>query len=213
MAVTSTLSDRIKIGHNASTPDVMLAPQVLLDCAREYGAGGCDGGSAEAAHEFIHKYGITDETCAPYMAVDYEYNSESPCIDTMCRACDRFGVCSYVNGTKHFAAQYGSIAANALTDMMSEIWARGPIVCGMYAHSPSFENYTGGIIVDPTKYPYTTHDVSIVGWGSDQNLDYWVVRNSFGTAWGETGWFRIERGTNCLLIESGCNWAVPSSDL
>jgi len=206
-AVTSSMSDRIKIGMNASSIDVQIAPQVLLDCAREYGAGGCDGGSAVAAHEFINKYGITDETCAPYMAVDYEFNSELDCTLTMCRSCDRFGVCSYVNGTKHYVGDYGNVLA--VEDMMAEIYKRGPIVCGMYAHSPSFEDYTGGIITDNTTYPYTTHDVSVVGWGVEKGVNYWIVRNSFGTTWGEKGWFRIERGTNCLLIETGCNWAVP----
>jgi len=44
----------------------------------------------------------------------------------------------------------------------------GPIACYMYAHSDSFEDYTGGIITDATQYPGITHVVSLVGWGTDE---------------------------------------------
>ena len=37
----------------------------------------------------------------------------------------------------------------------------------------------------------------------------WVVRNSWGTYWGERGWFKILRGANHLFIEEDCGWAVP----
>lgn len=42
-----------------------------------------------------------------------------------------------------------------------------------------------------------------------QVIPYWVLRNSWGTYWGETGWMRIARGINALGVESGCNWATP----
>jgi len=67
--------------------------------------------------------------------------------------------------------------------MMAEIYARGPIACSMYAHSDAFDDYRGGIIQDSTVYPYTTHVVSIVGWGEENGVPYWIVRNSFGTYW------------------------------
>jgi cathepsin X len=67
--------------------------------------------------------------------------------------------------------------------MMAEIYTRGPIVCCIYAHSASFENYTGGIIQDPTVYPECTHDISLVGWGTEDGIPYWIGKNSFGTSW------------------------------
>jgi len=209
-AATSVISDRMKIMQNATKVDINLAVQVLLDCGQEHGAGGCDGGSSISAFQFMHDYGITDDSCAPYMAVDYAMMSELPCEDTMCRNCDRFGTCFAVpNATKHFVAEWGQLKPFALTDMMKEIYARGPILCGIYAHSDSFENYSGGIITDATVYPEITHAISVVGWGSENGIPYWIVRNSFGTIWGEEGWFRIQRGSNCLLIESECSWATP----
>jgi hypothetical protein len=108
-------------------------------------------------------------SCNPYQAVDQANWAEIPCEYAMCRNCDRFGTCYNTNGTKYFVKEYGVIpkSSSVVQDMMVEIFARGPIACYMYAHSASFDNYTGGIINDSTVYPYVTHAVSIVGWGME----------------------------------------------
>merc|ERR1719506_2743772 len=43
-------------------------------------------------------------------------------------------------------------------------------------------------------------------------MKYWLVRNSWGTYWGDAGWFKIRRGDDHLSIESNCSWAVPLFD-
>ena len=58
--------------------------------------------------------------------------------------------------------------------------------------------------------------IALVGWGegfceaTGRVEPYWVLRNSWGTPWGEGGWMRIARGYNVLGVESGCNWGVPA---
>merc|ERR1712232_385023 len=54
----------------------------------------------------------------------------------------------------------------------------------------------------------------VAGWGvSEKGTPYWVVRNSWGTYWGDKGWVKIRRGTDQQLSESGgCSWAVPDVD-
>ena len=53
------------------------------------------------------------------------------------------------------------------------------------------------------------HDISIIGYGvSDDGDKYWLVRNSWGTHWGENGFFRVCRGKNNINIESDCAWAT-----
>jgi len=94
--------------------------------------------------------------------------------------------------------------------MMKEIYSRGPIACGIDA-TGKFELYTGGIY-SQNKEPMINHVISVAGWGTaPDGTKYWIGRNSWGTYWGEQGWFRIVQGsadTN-LGIETDCYWAVP----
>ena len=85
--------------------------------------------------------------------------------------------------------------------MMQEIYQRGPIACGI-AVTEEFENYTQGIFQDKTGDLNIVHDISIVGYGVENGIKYWVVRNSWGSHWGESGFARVIRGVNNLAIES-----------
>jgi cathepsin X len=92
--------------------------------------------------------------------------------------------------------------------MMQEIYQRGPISCGI-ATPEAFEEYTGGIFEDTTGDRDVTHIISVVGFGVENGVKYWIARNSWGTSWGESGFFRIVRGVNNINIEHECSWAVP----
>merc|ERR1712159_938024 len=101
-------------------------------------------------------------------------------------------------------AEYGDVSGE--TNMQKEIYARGPIACGV--DGLSIEDYTGGIW--KKKGSFTDHVVSVVGWGTDATDGlYWIVRNSWGEYWGERGFFRVQMGKNLLDLESQCTWAVP----
>jgi len=102
--------------------------------------------------------------------------------------------------------QYGSVAGEEA--IMNELYNRGPLACGMAAND-DFVAYKGGIYYDSTGFLDVDHEVSIVGWGEQNGVKFWRVRNSWGTYWGENGFFRIVRGVNNLAIESGCSWATP----
>ena len=102
--------------------------------------------------------------------------------------------------------EYGNVAGEDA--MMQEIYQRGPILCGI-AVLLELEEYTGGIFCDTTGDIQVVHAVSVVGYGEENENKYWLVRNSWGTHWGEQGFFRVCRGVNSLAIESNCQWATP----
>lgn len=112
---------------------------------------------------------------------------------------------------------YGKIGGKHLTveenerAMMAEIHARGPITCSIAAMDDLVYSYRGGIYNDPKNYTLddVDHDVEVVGWGVEKDgTPYWSIRNSWGAFWGELGFFKLERGTDSLFLESGDCWAA-----
>lgn len=93
--------------------------------------------------------------------------------------------------------------------MMNEIYHRGPISCEI-GLTPELHNYTSGIFEDKTGKKGYDHDISVTGWGEENGVKYWIIRNSWGTYWGEGGHFRLVRGVDNLGIESNCSWGVPT---
>lgn len=205
-ASTSALGDRIRIATQGVFPEVELSPQVLLNCVGPTST--CHGGSPAHAYEYMRVTGIPDETCAPYQAEDL------PCVpENVCKNCAMDLIhpgqkcVAQQNYTSYYVDEHGSV--NGTENMMSEIAARGPIAC-LIAVTDNLIAYTGGVFNDTTGAIEPDHVISVVGWGEENSVPYWIVRNSWGTFWGELGFFRLVRGTNNLGIESlGCFWATP----
>ena len=93
-------------------------------------------------------------------------------------------------------------------EMMNEIYQRGPISCAI-ADPAALKVYTDGIFYDTTGRLEEDHEISVVGWGEENGVKYWRVRNSWGSHWGEDGFFKVVRGINNINIEGDCTWAVP----
>ena len=77
----------------------------------------------------------------------------------------------------------------------------GPIQTAFSVYS-DFANYAGGIYHHVTGGLEGGHAVTIVGWGEENGVKYWRILNSWNPYWGESGYFRIKRGTNECGIES-----------
>merc|ERR1711988_1198207 len=212
----SALGDRIKIARKAQGIDINLSVQHILNCGN---VGSCHGGSVDGPYQWLHRIsktgaGISYDTSNPYMACSSE--SDSPMCkavswectpENVARTCSTFapeGFCgpikNYPNAT---ISEYGSV--EGANNMAKEIMARGPISCGIDA-SPILK-YTGGIVSGPGES--VDHVISIVGWGTEGDKEYWIVRNSWGEYWGEMGYVRVEKGNNALQLETQCAWAVP----
>jgi len=99
--------------------------------------------------------------------------------------------------------------------MKSELYKNGPISCGIQATDEFEQKYYGGIYKEYIAKPELNHEISIVGWGTskDTGEEYWVGRNSWGTYWGEFGFFQLPIGTDYNLgVELECNAGIPTYD-
>jgi len=204
-SVTAMVGSRIKIARGNSWPEIDLSPQVLLNCASA--AGSCDGGNPELALEYVKSIGLPDETCMPYEAVANNCSAENVCMNCGYDLTDPTALCTAVNDPKLYViSSYAFL--NGTQAMQAEISKNGPIVCGV-AVTDALLNYNGGILADNSS-DILSHWVVVAGYGTLGSQNFWVVQNSWGTAWGEMGWAQVLLGQNTLGIESECYAAVPS---
>ena len=148
----------------------------------------------------------TDRTCSIYRAHGLD-NGEVCSAMNICRNCNPGEACFVPDEYLVYQVdEFDSVSGEEA--MKQEIAQRGPIACDI-AVPQALDDYTGGIYCDETGDMDVVHVVSVVGYGVEDGQKYWLVRNSWGTHWGESGFFRVCRGTNNIAIESSCSWATP----
>ncbi|XP_066951282.1 uncharacterized peptidase C1-like protein F26E4.3 isoform X2 [Macrobrachium rosenbergii] len=182
-----------------------LSAQNLLSCA-ELGQKGCEGGHIDRAWNYLRADGIVREEC-----YKYESGNSGKVPKCLIRRNDLSQLTCQAKDRYRFEPAYR--IASTEEDIQWEIMHNGPVQALMTVHSDLFMYNSGiysysGLTGDRMKGGDTaTHSVRIIGWGSSRvrgsnHIKYWLVANSWGSQWGEGGYFRIKRGTNECGIES-----------
>jgi C1A family cysteine protease len=74
---------------------------------------------------------------------------------------------------------------------MKSALAGRPLAVSIEADRAVFQSYASGIFNSTACGTNLDHAVIVVGWGTSGSTEYWTVRNSWGTSWGERGYIRI----------------------
>lgn len=152
-----------------------FSEQSLIDCVTA--DNGCDGGLPEDAFKYI----INECNGKVMLGDDYPYLA----IDDTCKFDPNKAV-------GHFT-RYIDIKQTNEDDLAEKCEKYGPVSVGLDADHASFQLYSGGIYSEPScSFITLDHGVGVVGYGPK----YWIIRNSWGTSWGESGYMRLIRGNN-----------------
>lgn len=161
---------KIKTGNLVS-----LSEQQLLDCNLENH--GCGGGWMHIAFDYIkNNNGLAAESEYPYVASQ-----------GMCRADATSPVVTITD--------YENVPTNDESALLKAV-AHQPVSVAIDAQSRDFIQYRSGVFNGECG-KRLTHAVTLIGYGtSDDGINYWLIKNSWGTTWGEQGYMKLARGVD-----------------
>jgi cathepsin L len=154
-----------------------LSEQELVDCATgiTYGSHGCNGGQMEGAFKFV----INNGQCSN---ADYPYVSGTTQTSGTCKKCSpviKISSCYDVKPNDQVSLK-GAVAQQ-------------PIAVAIEADTRYFQSYSSGILTSSSCGTNLNHGVLIVGYGTENNIPYWLVKNSWSSSWGDNGYVKIAR--------------------
>ncbi|KAH7521287.1 hypothetical protein FEM48_Zijuj07G0017000 [Ziziphus jujuba var. spinosa] len=170
---------------------ISLSEQELVDCDKTSDDQGCEGGLMDDAFEFIQKnHGISSEANYPYQAAD--------------------GTCNTQKEANRAAKITGheDVPANSEAALLKAV-ANQPVSVAIDAGGFEFQFYSSGVFTGSCGTELD-HGVAAVGYGtSEDGTKYWLVKNSWGTQWGEEGYIRMQREVEAK--EGLCGIAMQAS--
>jgi hypothetical protein len=171
-----------------------LSEQFVLDCISN-GRAGMDGCVGGVPSTLVEKLDTGDQ---PFpMERIYEYISYNKSI----QACQTAIPTTNIRVTGGFVVAAGP--GQSMEDAMAAwVYWNGPITVSVKAYSDLWNNYDSGILTCPasTVIQQLDHAVTIVGYGVENTVPYWKIKNSWTPRWGEGGYIRLQRGVNACGV-------------
>jgi len=169
----------------------VLAPQQIVSCDNV--DLGCNGGDTVTAYQYVQSAGGQE------WSKDYPYTSGTT---------GRTGTCDFIK--KDITADlkqafYVSQKASQEKNMLQQIQQSPMSVC---VDAETWQTYTGGIVTARTCAQSLDHCVQVVGYNEQQQ--YWITRNSWGTDWGNAGYIWVKYGENACGIADEATIVTPS---
>lgn len=170
----------------ASGVVVNLSEQQLVDCDKF--DNGCNGGFYDRAwNHIMNATGIAKTANYPYKAV------AGPC---------KFDAVKNKTAIGAQLLAWSKVAPKNAVAMQTALVKYGPLAVAITVIT-SFQSYKAGVYNDVKCDNLTVnHAVVVVGYGTLNNLPFWLVRNSWGATWGDKGYIKIQRGVNKCGIET-----------
>ncbi|XP_061376951.1 uncharacterized protein LOC133318764 [Danaus plexippus] len=164
-----------------------VSEQQLLDCDKN--DSGCSGGLPWNAMRYFVANGAMSLKSYPYVAKEGKCRYDSSKVEIRLK-------------------EYKHIEKLSEDQIKEHLYNIGPLSIGIT--SSPLASYNGGILIEECHRSYLiNHAVLLVGYGKENGVKYWIVKNSWGQNWGENGYFRMKMGVNCLLVtECGITTAV-----
>ncbi|KAK9054321.1 hypothetical protein SSX86_025399 [Deinandra increscens subsp. villosa] len=168
---------------------ISVSEQELVNCDTSYNQG-CNGGLMDYAFEFIIKNGGIDTE------EDYPYTGK----DGRCDANKK-------NAKVVTIDSYEDVPVNDELSLQKAV-AGQPVAVAIEAGGRDFQFYTSGVFTGSCGTALD-HGVLAAGYGTENGKDYWLVKNSWGAEWGESGYLKMERN---IAAKSGiCGIAMEAS--
>jgi cathepsin B len=186
------LSYKLCIGTKGKVK-VTLSSQELISC--DMANNGCDNSAAIRAWDgYLTNTGIVNDECLPYTSAN-SVRGDCPFLGETktCKA----GVYK-----KYKAKDKTVLRTKPVEAIKQSIMEDGPIQAIIEVYK-DFVSYKSGIYKRPYRYEYIgAHSVMIIGWGYDsEDVMYWIGVNTWGTTWGDNGYFKMRAGE--CQIEKG----------
>ncbi|XP_059163576.1 procathepsin L-like [Physella acuta] len=158
---------------------VELSESNLVDCSRKWGNHGCSYGYIDQAFQYvIDNKGIDTEASYPYVPMDEPCKFNSSNVGAKIRSFEK-------------------VKSGSEDSLMQAVATVGPVSVAIHLSMPSFKNYGGGVYDEPDcSSTDLDHAVLVVGYGTQDDKDYWLVKNSWGTSFGLDGYILMSRNKN-----------------